>query len=38
MPAVLVEIGPAALVVERSALLAEALSHALGQWADAAWD
>jgi N-acetylmuramoyl-L-alanine amidase len=38
MPAVLVEIGPAALVVERSATLAEALSEVLGHWADAAWD
>ncbi len=38
MPAVLVEIGPAHLVVERAALLAAALSRVLGQWADAAWD
>jgi N-acetylmuramoyl-L-alanine amidase len=38
MPTVLVELGPASLVVERAALLAGALSSALGQWADAAWD
>jgi N-acetylmuramoyl-L-alanine amidase len=38
MPAVLVEFGPASLVVERAGLLAGALSRALGQWADASWD
>ena len=38
MPAVLVEVGPASLVVERAALLAAALSAALGEWADASWD
>jgi N-acetylmuramoyl-L-alanine amidase len=38
MPAVLVEVGPASLVVERSALLAGALSGVLGRWADVAWD
>jgi len=38
MPAVLVEVGPAALVVERAAALAEALSLVLAQWADVAWD
>jgi N-acetylmuramoyl-L-alanine amidase len=38
MPSVLVELGPASLVVERAALLAAALSTALGQWADASWD
>jgi N-acetylmuramoyl-L-alanine amidase len=35
MPAVLIEVGPASLVVERAALLASALSEVLGQWADA---
>ena len=38
MPAVLVEVGPASLVVEHAALLAAALSSALEQWADASWD
>ena len=38
MPSVLVELGPASLVVERAALLAGAFSAALGQWADAVWD
>jgi len=38
MPSVLVEVGPASLVVERSAFLAGALSTALGLWADASWD
>lgn len=38
MPSVLVEVGPATLVVERSAALAAALSGALGHWADASWD
>jgi N-acetylmuramoyl-L-alanine amidase len=38
MPAVLVEVGPANLVVERSALLAGTLSGVLGRWADVAWD
>jgi N-acetylmuramoyl-L-alanine amidase len=38
MPTVLVELGPASLVVEHAALLAAALSEALTQWADAAWD
>jgi N-acetylmuramoyl-L-alanine amidase len=38
MPSVLVELGPASLVVERAALLAAALSTALGKWADASWD
>jgi N-acetylmuramoyl-L-alanine amidase len=35
MPSVLVEMGPATMVVEQAALLAVALSTALGQWADA---
>ena len=38
MPTVLVEVGPASLVVERSALLAASLSRALELWADASWD
>jgi N-acetylmuramoyl-L-alanine amidase len=38
MPAVLIEVGPASLVVERAAVLAETLAQALGQWADAAAD
>jgi N-acetylmuramoyl-L-alanine amidase len=38
MPSVLVELGPASLIVERAALLAAALSTALGKWADASWD
>jgi N-acetylmuramoyl-L-alanine amidase len=38
MPAVLIEVGPARLVVERSARLAGALSRALGEWADASRD
>ncbi len=38
MPAVVVELGPAATVVERASSLAAALSTALGHWADASWD
>jgi len=38
MPAVLVEVGPASTVVEQAAVLANALSVALGHWADASWD
>ena len=38
MPTVLVEIGPASTVVERAPALAEAISEALGRWADASWD
>lgn len=38
MPSVLVEVGPANLVVERAALLSAALSTALGRWADASWE
>ena len=38
MPSVLIEVGPASLVVERAALLAAALSAALGEWADASWE
>jgi N-acetylmuramoyl-L-alanine amidase len=38
MPAVLVEFGPATIVVERARSLAAAISGALGQWADAPVD
>ena len=38
MPAVLVEVGPASTVVEQAPALANALSIALGDWADASWD
>jgi N-acetylmuramoyl-L-alanine amidase len=38
MPAVLVEVGPATIVVERAHALAAAISSALGRWADASWD
>jgi N-acetylmuramoyl-L-alanine amidase len=38
MPAVLVEIGPAATVVERGSALADALAGALGAWAVSPWD
>ena len=38
MPAVLIEVGPASVVVERASTLAAAISAALGRWADASWD
>ena len=38
MPAVLVEVGPASTVVERTPTLVTALSAALGRWAEASWD
>jgi N-acetylmuramoyl-L-alanine amidase len=38
MPAVIVELGPATLVVERGPELARALVEALGDWAAARWD
>jgi N-acetylmuramoyl-L-alanine amidase len=38
MPAVLIEVGPASAVVERTPTLASALSAALGLWADASWE
>jgi len=38
MPSVLVELGPATLVVEKAASLAAALTAVLGQWADSSWD
>lgn len=38
MPAVIVEVGPAATVVERGAVLADALSGALVAWAATHWE
>ncbi len=38
MPSVLVEVGPASMVVERAARLAGALAGALSEWVDASWD
>jgi N-acetylmuramoyl-L-alanine amidase len=38
MPAVIVEIGPAQVVVEMGPALADALADALTDWAVAAWD
>ncbi len=38
MPSVLVEVGPASMVVEHAALLAGALAGALSAWVDTAWD
>jgi N-acetylmuramoyl-L-alanine amidase len=38
MPAVLIEFGPASTVVERAPSLTEALTLALGDWADSRWD
>lgn len=38
MPAVMVEIGPASLVVEHGATLGEALAGALAAWASSPWD
>ena len=38
MPSVLVELGPASLVVEGAARLAASLATVLGQWADVSWD
>jgi len=38
MPAVLVEVGPPAVVVERAVEIAVALGRALAQWASAPWD
>ena len=37
MPAVIVEIGPPSVVVERGHLLADTLTRALGAWAEAPW-
>ncbi len=38
MPAVLCEIGPASVVVERSAVIARAVVDSLVEWVDTAWD
>ncbi len=38
MPAVLCEIGPASVVVERSAIIARAVVDSLTEWVDTAWD
>jgi len=38
MPSVLVELGPASLVVEKAASLASTITVVLGQWADSSWD
>jgi N-acetylmuramoyl-L-alanine amidase len=38
MPSVLIELGPASVVVERATVLATALSDALGRWADSSWE
>jgi N-acetylmuramoyl-L-alanine amidase len=38
MPAVIVEVGPAATVVEQGPALAGALAAALGHWAGSTWD
>jgi N-acetylmuramoyl-L-alanine amidase len=38
MPAVVIEVGPANIVVERAPSLAAAISAALGRWADVSWD
>jgi len=38
MPAVIVEVGPAAVVVERGAALAKALATALSAWASTTWE
>ena len=38
MPSVVVEVGPAAVAVEKGAALAEALATALGDWARGPWE
>lgn len=38
MPAVVVELGPAEVVVERGTAVADALTAALGAWAGSAWE
>jgi N-acetylmuramoyl-L-alanine amidase len=38
MPAVIVEVGTASVVVEHSAVIAEAVLEALTEWVDSAWD
>jgi N-acetylmuramoyl-L-alanine amidase len=38
MPAVISEIGPAAVVVEQAAVIARSVVEALSEWVDSAWD
>ena len=38
MPAVICEIGPASVMVERSAVIARAVLDSLAEWVDTAWD
>jgi len=38
MPAVICEIGPASVMVERSAVIARAVIDSLAEWVDTAWD
>ena len=38
MPAVLCEISPATVLVERSAVVAQAIGDSLAEWVDTAWD
>jgi len=38
MPAVICEIGPASVVVERSAVVSRAVVDSLAEWVDTAWD
>jgi N-acetylmuramoyl-L-alanine amidase len=38
MPAVICEIGPASVMVERSAVIARAVVDSLAEWVDTAWD
>jgi hypothetical protein len=38
MPAVISEISPASVMVERSAVIARAVVDSLAEWVDTAWD
>ena len=38
MPAVIVEIGPASVLVEQAATVVRAVGLALAEWVDSAWD
>jgi len=38
MPAVIVELGPASVVVEQARALVAALALALGRWAGSSWE
>jgi hypothetical protein len=38
MPAVICEVSPASVMVERSAVIARALLDSLAEWVDTAWD